>query len=85
MRSAMKVQFFGRMTERLGREVEVDVPERGCSVADLRRRLAELHPRAETELLSPTLRACVDDAIAGDDRIVREGSEVAFFPPLSGG
>jgi sulfur-carrier protein len=81
----MKVQFFGRMAERMGREVEVDVPEHGCSVADLRRRLAELHPRAEAELLAPTLRACVDDAIAGEDEMVREGRAVAFFPPLSGG
>jgi len=81
----MKVQFFGRMAERIGREADVALPSGGCSVADLRRRLAELHPHAEAELLAPSLRACVDDAIAGDDRIVREGSEVAFFPPLSGG
>ena len=81
----MKVQFFGRMAERIGRETEVEVPERGCSVAELRRRLAELHPAAESDLLAPTLRACVDDAIAGEDRIVQESSDVAFFPPLSGG
>jgi molybdopterin synthase sulfur carrier subunit len=81
----MRVQFFGRIGERIGREAEVEVPSGGCSVADLRRRLAELHPAAAADLLAPTLRACIDDEIAGEDGIVREGSDIAFFPPLSGG
>ena len=81
----MKVRFFGGMGERIGREAEVDLPAAGCTIAELRRRLAQLHPTAETELLGPRLRASVDDSIAGEDQIVREGSEVAFFPPLSGG
>jgi sulfur-carrier protein len=81
----MKVQFFGRIGDRIGREVGLDLPPDGCSVADLRSRLALLHPHAKADLMSPSLRACVDETIATEDQIVSEGETVAFFPPLSGG
>lgn len=81
----MKIFFFGRLGETIGREVEVEVADAGCSVADLRRRLAEEHPHAAAELTSGKVRACVDQEIALETRLVRPTEEVAFFPPLSGG
>ena len=81
----MKVLFFGRLAERAGREVEFDLPEAGCTVAELRRRLAEALPAAADDLAKPSNRACIDRAIAAESAHVLPCHEVAFVPPLSGG
>ena len=81
----MKVLFFGMLAERAGREVEFDLPDEGCTVAELRRRLAETLPEVAGELAKPSNRACIDQAVANEDARVLPSHEVAFVPPLSGG
>lgn len=80
----MKIGFFGQMGERLGREVEIDAA-RAPTVAALRTLVAEAYPDAADQLLSPTLKACVDDSIVDDDAVLKGSERVEFFPPLSGG
>lgn len=80
----MKILLFGRLGEALGREVEVELPPEGCSVAALRSLLAA-RGSAFATLAAPGARACVDQAIVGEDHLVRPGQELAFIPPLSGG
>ncbi|TMJ19910.1 MAG: MoaD/ThiS family protein [Alphaproteobacteria bacterium] len=74
----MKILFFGRLADSLGRELELDVPETGCTVAELRGRLAGA-------VSSPGVRACIDRVIVADSARVLPHHEVAFVPPLSGG
>lgn len=74
----MKVLFFGRLADSLGREAEVDMPATGCTVAELRRRLGD-------DVSSPGIRACIDQAMVGEEERVLPHQEVAFLPPLSGG
>ena len=81
----MRVGFFGRLGERIGREVELEMPESPCSVADLRRHLADLYPYAAADLVSGGVRACVDEAIVPDSHVIGPGQKVEFLPPLSGG
>jgi molybdopterin converting factor subunit 1 len=81
----MRIQFFGRLGDRIGRETEVELPAEVRNVADLRQLLARLKPEVGGEFLGKTLRACVDDAIVDDEHPVSADSEIAFFPPLSGG
>ena len=81
----MKIGFFGKLAERIGREVDLDLPADDCSVAALRHRLAQHYPAAAADLASGALRACVDETIVPDSHIVRSGQKVEFFPPLSGG
>ena len=80
----MRIRFFGKLRDSLGDESDVPA-ERDETVAELRRRLADLHPQAAVDLLSPRVRACVDDAIVGEDFVVGGRDRVEFFPPLSGG
>ena len=80
----MKILFFGKLRDALGDEGEL-APVQGETVAQLRRRLADLHPGAADHLCSPRLRACVDDTIVGDDFALDGHDSVEFFPPLSGG
>jgi molybdopterin synthase sulfur carrier subunit len=80
----MRILFFGKLRDSLGDERELDA-EPGETVARLRRRLADLHPAAAGDLMSPRLRACVDDAIVGDDFVLDGHDRVELLPPLSGG
>lgn len=80
----MKVIFFGKLRDALGDESDL-VAEQGETVAQLRRRLADLHPIASRDLLNPGVRACVDDEIVTEDFIVGDRESVEFLPPLSGG
>ena len=80
-----KIEFCGSLGELVGREVEVDLPPAGCTVAELRQLLCDRYPHAAADLARPSVRACVDQDIALEARHVRPGQEIAFFPPLSGG
>jgi molybdopterin converting factor small subunit len=78
----VKVLLYGRLTDSIGRQVQLEAPE-GCSVAGLRRLLSETHPEAAEQLTRS--RAVVGGAIAGDDHLVRADEDVEFLPPVSGG
>ena len=80
----MIIGFFGKLRDSLGDEREV-AAEAGETVAKLRIRLAGLHPRAARDLLSPRVRACVGDAIVGEDFLLGGQERIEFLPPLSGG
>jgi molybdopterin synthase sulfur carrier subunit len=77
----MKILFFGRLGETIGREVDFDLPEGGCTIAELRAALAERH----AGLAARSVRACIDREIAPECAQVLPNHEVAFIPPLSGG
>ena len=81
----MRILFFGRLGDRIGRDAEIELPADVRNVADLRRLLATLKPEVGDEFLGRGLRASVGDAVVNDDHPIDAQSEVAFFPPLSGG
>lgn len=79
----MKIQFYGRLADAFGRDLEVEMAGE-CSIAELRERLAREFPQGAAAL-GQRVRACVGDAIVPDSHIVRPGDRVEFFPPVSGG
>lgn len=80
----MRIGFFGKLRDALGDEREI-AAEPGETVARLRIRLAGLYPDAASDLLSPRVRACVADAIVGEDYPLADAERIEFLPPLSGG
>ena len=80
----MKIRFYGGLGERLGREIDFDLPCDGNTVAQLRDLLSSQVPGASTELLSRT-RACIGETVVGEGHMVTNRDMVEFFPPLSGG
>ena len=75
------VRLFARAREVAGRDIiTVALPD-GATVGDLRRRLAEEHPRL-AELVKRSALA-VEQEFAKDEQAVR--GEVALLPPVSGG
>lgn len=80
----MKILFYGRLAESIGRELELQMAA-GCSVAELRRKLELNFPEAGATLANRRSRACVGDALVHDDYVLRSGDTVGFLPPVSGG
>lgn len=79
----MKVLFFGRPADVLGRSREIRLPD-DATVGGVRLALAEADPAAFM-LLEPSIRASVDRQITDDRAEVNDESEVAFFSAFSGG
>ena len=72
----IRIGFYGRLAERFGREVAVDLPA-ASTVASLRARFDRLD--------AATVRALLNDELVGEDARVTPGDRVDFLPPLSGG
>ncbi len=77
----VQVRYFASLRERMGREgLRLEVPEaERLTVAEVWRRAS-----GEPELPPGTLCA-VNMEYAAPEREVRDGDEVAFFPPVTGG
>lgn len=80
----MRVLFFGRLAEAIAPELDIEAAP-GCSVAELRARLAAEHPAAADVLRSRRARICVSDRLVDEDYRVRAGDTVEFLAPVSGG
>ena len=82
-----RILFFGRVSDAAGcREITTDVPPALRTVGDLRAWLADRDDVLAPVILSPIVRAAVDQVFCGDDTSLVVGAEeVAFMSPLSGG
>ncbi len=81
----MKIHLlaFATAADALGREsTEIEVPE-GSRIGDLRGLLGGCFPALAP--LWGRLAIAVDGELAGDDRVLPDGAEVALLPPVSGG
>lgn len=83
----LNVLYFARLRDTLGRDAErIDLP---AGVTDVKGLLEWLRARGDawaTELApGRSVRAAVNQDMAQPDTPVRDGDEVAFFPPVTGG
>lgn len=77
------LKLFGSLREALGESTRVVELAAGARVVDLR---AWLAARSElVERLGSRLAASVNLEIAEPERVLRDGDEVAFLPPVAGG
>ncbi|MFN3565229.1 MAG: molybdopterin converting factor subunit 1 [Burkholderiaceae bacterium] len=83
----VKVLYFARLREAIGRDgEELELPSGVADVAALREWLAARgEPWASAFGEIRRIRTAVDQTMATDDAALREGAEVAFFPPVTGG
>lgn len=80
----MQVKFYGRLGEKLGPEIEIELPDGRHTIHTLRALLASRFPEASDDLRERS-KACVEDSIVGEDYRLDSTQTVEFFPPLSGG
>jgi molybdopterin synthase catalytic subunit len=77
------VLYFAAARERAGTDRDsFDLPA-GASAGNARARAIEAHPALAA--IAPHLRLAVDKSFANDSAPLRDGSEIALIPPVSGG
>jgi sulfur-carrier protein len=83
----LSVLYFARLRDAMGRSgEELEIPAQVTTVGELRTWLSQRGApwgAAFSEVRS--IRAAVDQTMAGDSTPLRDGAEVAFFPPVTGG
>ena len=81
----VQVRYFAALREALGSGETVDVAC-GATLAQLRNALLARGGRhAEVLARGRAVRAAVDHVMAAESQALRDGAEVAFFPPVTGG
>lgn len=81
----LQVRYFASIREALGPGEAVELPT-GSTLGGLRDRLiARGGTHAEVLGRGRALRAALDQAMADETALLKEGAEVAFFPPVTGG
>ncbi len=81
----VRLRYFASVREAIGRAAE----ERETAAPTLRALRAELvaagAPYAQALAPGRAVRIALDQAMADEDTALRDGAEVAFFPPVTGG
>lgn len=75
---AIQVRYFASLRERMGRDGDV-VDQQAATVAEVWERAAGGQP------LPGNVLCAVNMEYVDRDAAVRDGDEVAFFPPVTGG
>jgi molybdopterin synthase sulfur carrier subunit len=83
----VQLVYLARLREAFGRTGEaLTLPGADCSIAALLRVLREREGSFGLELAAGrAVRVAVNHALVGTDAMLRDGDEVALFPPVTGG
>ena len=87
MTSLIKVLYFARLKESLNYSTEdIDLPADITNVVHLKAHLAK-RGEAWANLFNgkQSIRAAINHALVDDNAQIKDGDEVAFFPPVTGG
>jgi len=82
----LRVLFFAGLREQLEvSSLEAELPGERATVSDLRAALASRSERWASALGAAKLRIAVNQDLCDASAAIRDGDEVAFFPPVTGG
>lgn len=82
---AARIIFFANIREALGvGEVQLELPA-GCRVGDLVTLLQQEFGEAAEVLTAENTRVAIDQELIQGDPDISAATEVAFFPPVTGG
>jgi len=80
---SIHILYFATFRDLTGLREEQIFLQNGSTVAELKTHLIELHPAIEKGL--PTAVVAINREFAFDEGVLKDGDEVAIFPPVSGG
>ena len=79
----VKLLFFATLRDRAGaKSMEIEIPE-GTTVQGLKELVAREYPNLKQSM--ETVLIAINREYAFDDAVVPPDTEVAMFPPVSGG
>jgi molybdopterin converting factor subunit 1 len=79
----IKILFFAILRDYVGsKSVELEIPI-GCTIDGLLDLLVTSYPRLEK--VKELMMAAVDREYVSGSQVIPQGSEIALFPPVSGG
>jgi sulfur-carrier protein len=83
----IKILYFARVKESLGLGQEsIDMPKDATTVAALTAWLRQRGANWQAELApGKALRVAVNQAMVSMDAAIKDGDEIAYFPPVTGG
>jgi molybdopterin synthase sulfur carrier subunit len=83
----LKIVYFASLKDRIGRSEEsIDLPMSVSSVDSLIEHLSTRHGDEWSSIINgSTVLVAVNHEMSDRSAPVREGDEVAFFPPVTGG
>jgi sulfur-carrier protein len=84
---AIRLRLFASIREQTGVEEEtLALPDQIATLGELREHLRARGP-SWSECLDPAkaIRGAVNQRMAQDQEPVKDGDEIAFFPPVTGG
>ena len=83
----IKILYFARLKESLAKTSEdFELPYANFTIASLRTLLSSRGEAWDREFgEGGNLRAAINYDVAREDSVVKDGDEVAFFPPVTGG
>lgn len=83
----LELRFFASLREALGvSEESIVVPETVNTISELRIYLAQRGtPWSEVLAEGKVLRCALNHVMVDANTLLKEGSEIAFFPPVTGG
>jgi molybdopterin synthase sulfur carrier subunit len=83
----IKILYFAKLKDSLGMgSEEMELPYENFTVAQLMTLLSSRNEVWKQEFgAGSTLRAAINYDVARQESILKEGDEVAFFPPVTGG
>lgn len=77
------VLLFASLKDIVGKgQLEIEVDEK-CSVESLSKKLYELYPKVES--YDSSVRIALNQEFVENDIELKDGDEVAYLPPVSGG
>jgi molybdopterin synthase sulfur carrier subunit len=81
----INILFFGELKDKLSSTgIELAV-ESDITVSKLRLEICQKHPQWTDHISAENVLVAVDQVMAKSDTCVPKFSEVAFFPPVTGG
>jgi molybdopterin synthase sulfur carrier subunit len=81
----VKVRYFASLREALGAGETLEAPD-GSTVAHVRDALiARGGEHAQALARTRAVRSALDQVLCDEAALLRDGAELAFFPPVTGG
>jgi sulfur-carrier protein len=81
----VQLRFFARLREQLGAEGRLQLPE-GSTVGQARDALLAMgEPQASALARGKAVRAALNQTLCAETAVLKDGDELAFFPPVTGG